>query len=172
MLPVVLDKPSVTLQCLKLDFVRLKLQPSPDKVFINIFYSPHLKSVCLKSCYIGADGLLPALTQGLRRQMLVGSLEELRLEGNNLSASPDSELQNFFDVIFSLPQLTNLLVDLSYSDFMPHHLSLMHDSWRRNASQSGKRLKFIGIRCRLTSEMKPQFRLSQLQDIAQTADRD
>ncbi len=79
-----------------------------EKAFINVFQGPHLKSVRLRRCAIDPDGLLPALTHGLLRQVSVGSLEDLDLEGNDLGTLPESELQEFFDVLFTLPQLSNL----------------------------------------------------------------
>lgn len=133
------DKPTNSLQHLQLRHARL--ERSPDRVF----QSPRLKTVCLAWCGMGPDGHLPALTQGLRRQLSVGSIEELSLEGNKLGASPEPELLEFFDVLFSLPQLSNLELNLSYNCLTPHRFSLMHDSWRRNAGQSGKQLKTLKV---------------------------
>ncbi len=56
---------------------------------------------------------------------------------------PESELREFFDMLFTLPQLLNLQLKLRHSFLKPHHCSLMHDSWTTNARQSGKRLKVL-----------------------------
>ncbi len=136
-------KPSAQLEEVNIRRVSNALPLAPEGAFENLFSGPSLKRVFLNRCQIGQEGLLPALTQGLLKQASGGVLEVLELDGNDLGISSDAELEMFFDVIFSLPQLSKLTLSLRYNRMGPQHFSLMYDSWRRCAAM--KKMKHVCV---------------------------
>ncbi len=82
----------------------------------------------------------PSYRAYTERGISVSSLEDLDLEGNDLGTLPESELQKFFAMLFTLLQFSNLPLNLKYNQLEPHHFSLMHNFWKMNAVQSGKLL--------------------------------
>ncbi len=155
------------LQHIQLYDISLRYQ-GRNKLFISLFESSHLKTFRIDVCDIGLDGLLPAFTRGLQRQLSVGSLEVLSLDANFLGDSADSDLQEFFDVLFSLPQLSNLQLSIRDNLFRPKHFFLMHDSWKRNAGDSRNRLSVLSVSRWESSECTNFIdNIPELQEIAQ-----
>ena len=109
--------------------------------FKVLLSNPHLKSFSIRSCSIGYHGLLPCLTAGLATQIQVGILESLVLMNNELGDVPVCDLQEFFDVLFYLPQLETLEVNLSHNMFTIEHIEIMHSAWKFRSGE--KRLKSL-----------------------------
>ncbi len=158
--------PTTILQHVFFADCKLNFQSSPEKEFIKLFQGRHLKAVHLCKCHLNKAGLLPALTEGLRGQVSVGSLEELDIRDNSLDESPEYEVEEFFDVLFTLPQLSNLRLNVHGNYFDPDHFSSMHDSWRMYARDSGKQLKFLEVHF-LNNYYDS---ISELKDVAQSGD--
>lgn len=114
-------------------YVSLRVEPSPEVPFINLFSASHLWKVSLKSCRIVRDGLLPCLTEGLQKQVPAGVLEELYLADNGLGNSKRAEFQDFASAVVNLPQLTKLTLDLQYNQLKPHQFVLLHRAWKAKA---------------------------------------
>ena len=86
--------------------------PTMPQNFENLFGNLHLSTLKLEDCNIGPGGHLPALTQGLCKQCSTQSIQTLSLSSNSLGQCLDWELQEFFDVIFSLPEVQNVQLSL------------------------------------------------------------
>ena len=66
-------------------------------------------------------------------------LKEINLAKNDLGTLPNCELRLFFEVLFSLPQSTETVIDLAHNKFDTSHLAMLHSTWKTKCS--GKRLK-------------------------------
>ncbi len=112
--------------------------------FFQCLFGPHLKVLSFRYLYFGSSNHLPALTEGLLAQES-RELCSLNLEGCGLGKSRESDLSTFFDVLFSLPQLSQLELNLKHNELKGQHFSLMHQSWKNALSQTTSRLKHLMI---------------------------
>lgn len=109
--------------------------------FKALLSNPDLKSLSLRSANLGHHGLLPDLTVGLKEQEGVASLEGLSVVNNELGDLPDSELQQFFDALFSMPSIENCDLNLSHNEFLLEHFYMMYETWKKKSN--GKRFKTL-----------------------------
>ena len=119
------------------------LQSSQQSNFEALFQNLSLAELDLNCCKIGQQNLLPLLTQGLQKQLSNQTLESLGLTGNSLGQCPVSDLQAFFDVVFSLPKLETLSLQLDTNGFGEQHIHLLYNSWKKMAH--GKMLDFLSL---------------------------
>ena len=117
--------------------------PTMPQDFEKLFSNLHLFRLKLENCNIGPGGHLPALTQGLRKQCSIQSIQTLSLSSNSLGHCLDWELQEFFDVIFSLPELDNVQLSLQSNKLTSRHFELLHHSWKYSLCK--KQLKILHI---------------------------
>ena len=118
--------------------------PTMPQDFENLFSNLHLSRLKLEDCNIGPGGHLPALTQGLRKQCSTQSIETLSLSSNSLSQCLDWELQEFFDVIFSLPEVENVQLSLKDNKLTSQHLELLYRSWKYSLHKKQLNILHIG----------------------------
>lgn len=117
--------------------------PTMPQDFEKLFSNLHLFRLKLENCNIGPGGHLPALTQGLRKQCSMQSIQTLSLSSNSLGHCLDWELQEFFDVIFSLPELDNVQLSLQNNKLTSRHFELLYHSWKYSLCK--KQLKVLHI---------------------------
>ena len=117
--------------------------PTMPQDFENLFRNLHLSKLKLKDCNIGPGGHLPALTQGLRKQCSIQLIQTLSLSSNSLGQCLDWELQEFFDVIFSLPEVQNVQLLLKDNRLTSRHFELLYHSWKYSLHK--KQLKILHI---------------------------
>ena len=117
--------------------------PTMPQDFENLFCNLHLSRLKLEDCNIGPGGHLPALTQGLRKQCSTQSIQTLSLSSNSLGQCLDWELQEFFDVIFSLPKVENVQLSLKNNRLTSRHFELLYHSWKYSLRK--KQLKILDI---------------------------
>ena len=111
------SNPNARINCLGFNDPGLHI--SSAKTFEAILQNLQVEFLDFIHCNIGPSGLLPSLTQGLRKQSPVQTLIDLDLTGNALGQCPDAELRAFFDVIFALPQPRKLDLNLERMILMP-----------------------------------------------------
>ena len=134
----------------------LSVFPSSSYDFKGVLCHLQLTCLVLDSCNLGPSGLLPSLGEGLEKQISLQTLETLSLQRNMLSLCPEWELQEFLDVLFSLPELKQLHVLLQQNGFEVHHLQLLIESWRGRAQ--GKQLKILEL---------SDYKLPELQTVSE-----
>ena len=117
--------------------------PTMPQDFENLFDNLHLSRLQLEDCNIGPGGHLPALTQGLRKQCSTQSIQTLSLSSNSLGQCLDWELQEFFDVIFSLSEVENVQLSLKNNKLTSRHFELLYRSWKYSLRK--KQLKILHI---------------------------
>ena len=117
--------------------------PTMPQDFKDLFSNLRLSRLKLEDCNIGPGGHLPALTQGLRKQCSTQSIQTLSLSSNSLGKCLDWELQEFFDVIFSLPEVENVQLSLKNNRLTSRHLELLYHSWKYSFYK--KQLKILHI---------------------------
>ena len=117
--------------------------PTMPQDFEKLFSYLRLSRLQLEDCNIGPGGHLPALTQGLRKQCSTQSIQTLSLSSNSLSQCLDWELQEFFDVVFSLPEVENVQLSLKNNRLTSRHLELLYCSWKYSLYK--KQLKILHI---------------------------
>ena len=117
--------------------------PTMPQDFENLFGNLHLSRLQLEDCNIGPGGHLPALTQGLRKQCSTQSIHTLNLSSNSLGQCLDCELQEFFDVIFSLSEVENMQLSLKNNRLASRHFELLYHSWKYSLRK--KQLKILHI---------------------------
>ncbi len=133
-------------------------------VFFQGLFGPHLKELSFRYHYLGPTHLLPALTEGLLAQES-RELRSLNLQGCGLGNSQESDLLAFFDVLFSLPQLSQLELNLMHNELEGQHFSLMYQSWKNAHSRTTKRLKHL-----MVGGNKYEDHMTKLQEIAAGGD--
>ena len=117
--------------------------PTLPQDFEKLFSNLCLSKLELEDCNIGPGGHLPALTQGLCKQCSTQSIKTLSLSSNSLGKCLDWELQEFFDVIFSLPEVKNVQLSLKNNRLTCQHLELLYRSWKYSLRK--KQLKILHI---------------------------
>ena len=117
--------------------------PTMPQDFEDLFSNLHLSKLKLEDCNIGPGGHLPALTQGLRKQCSTQSIQTLNLSSNSLGQCLDWELREFFDVIFSLPEVENVQLSLKNNKLASRHFELLYHSWKYSLRK--KQLKILHI---------------------------
>ena len=127
-----------------LDWQTIPNRPTLRQDFENLFSNPYLSKLKLKRCNIGPGGLLPMLTQGLRKQCASQSIVSLSLASNSLGRCQDLELRDFFDVLFSLPQVENVKLSLKHNELKSRHFELFYHSWRHTDRKKRLQLLIIG----------------------------
>ena len=126
--------PDVQIKHLYLRYVTCSRKKS-RKQWGSIFGGWNLSSVCFSHCGIGLQGLLPLITQGLRKQISRQTLQSFTLSNDTLGDCPDSEIAEFFCTIFSLPTVHNLFLDVSKNNLTLHHYKLLHTSWNKTSNE-------------------------------------
>ena len=111
------------------------------KDFEVLLSNPNLGGISFRGCSFGHHGLLPDLTAGLRKQLKVGNLLSFSLVDNEFGLVPLEELQEFFDVLFAMPQIERGDLNLSHSEFDVEHFRMMYDTWKRQSK--GKPFKMM-----------------------------
>ena len=128
--------------------------------FRALFQNPSIKILEFPCCNIGPGDLLSDFTKALIAQAKVGSLRELNVSENELGKQPDLQLEDFFNALFSLPQLSELSINLSQNQLNSQHFEIMFCSWKQNAS----RLKVNHV----CYDGNRYVNESQMQDMAET----
>ena len=95
-----------------------------------------IKTLDLSSCSLGVSGYTLLLPTLLSKAV---SVRELNLAANCLGRMGSMLLEKVFDVLFGLPQLQDLSLDLSDNQLTPHHFSMMYISWTKKSPD--KKLK-------------------------------
>ena len=126
------------------DYQTIPNRPTLRQDFENLFSNPYLSQLKLEHCNIGPGGLLPMLTQGLRKQCASQSIVSLSLASNSLGRCQDLELRDFFDVLFSLPQVENVKLSLKHNELKSRHFELFYHSWRHTDRKKRLQLLIIG----------------------------
>ena len=108
--------------------------PSTQKDMEMVLQKPELLTFdlydCMHSSSASDSSLLVAVSSGLLQQAKLGRLYELSFEKNRLGRHSNTELQLFFDALFSFPKLNQLGLNLSNNGFDANHAMLLYDSWK------------------------------------------
>ena len=120
------------------------------KAVAHLFSIPQLTTLTLaRVATIGRNSdvwrtFAAAVTSGLRKQASITQLNTLDLSGNFLTFGGLTILETMFDALFSLPQLSSMILDLEDNYFTAAQLNLLCTSWGKKAG--GRRLKMLRVR--------------------------
>ena len=144
---------SLNLHTLNVIDTELMLDVSVEAV-AHLFSMPHLTTLTLAGVAImGTENFATpnvwalfaeAVTSGLKKQAPIAQIDHLNLSGNFLGAwlGLDS-LEALFDGLFSLPQLSSMILKLEDNFFSAVQLTLLCKSWGKKAR--GHRLEMLNV---------------------------
>ncbi len=102
-------------------------------IFHSLFHNSSICSLDFTCCNLGRGDVLANFTSGLEAHREIGTLTELNLSKNDLGLAEDEDLSRFFHVLFSLPQLSELTLNLSDNRLVSQNFEMMHSSWEAKA---------------------------------------
>ncbi len=122
----------------RLDFLHRR---TTAEDFEKVFSEPHLKSVSFRTCNIGHHGVLRDITKALRPQIELGTLRGMSIVSNDLGDIPDEELQEFLEVMFSMPHIEEMDLSISHNGLEMKHFHILYDTWKLKTG--GRKLRLM-----------------------------
>ena len=120
--------PNLQIRNLSFDCIYPK---SSQHALVDLLKNPALHTLEMTHCFFNYDSSLLHLTEGLQRQLKVGSLKKFSLSRDEIGGKPDDQLSQFFDAMFCL-NVPELQLSLSNCGFSLKHVQLVHQSWERS----------------------------------------
>ena len=119
--------PDIQIRHLSLRNITCSLQKCQNQ-WDSIFCDWNLCALEFCCCDIG---LLPLITQGLRKQLSCQTLHSFTLCDDTLGKCLESEICLLFDTIFSPPNLHELYLNISKNHFTIQHYNLLYMSRKK-----------------------------------------
>ena len=107
-----------------------------------------------------------AVTVGLQRRPSGAQLNNLDLSENSLSRVKASLLMDMFDAVFSLPQLSEMSLNLESNSFSLDYLLLIRKSWDRKAKRHRLHILFIKNQNRILTSDEAELAIHSVTPIA------
>ncbi len=119
----------------------------PSEGLELLLQSPSLKELCLTG---PKHELFDNLLTGLQNQAAVGSLRTLAIFQTSFVEMDSSEFGRLAAAVFSLPQLSELTLEIADCQMVPEQIMSLGSAWRGNRTSNGNRLQRFKLMAVLT----------------------
>ena len=153
---LILQHPDLGVENFCIADMDVRSTPNSSRDFNLLLEKEHLKKLTITHCNLGTSGCFVYLVQGLQKQVQIKSLRCLNVASNSIGQQLDTDIQLFFDVVFSLPQVEDFELILSNNRLQPRHFVMIHKAWNK------RKKKLKNLECIRNNLPEDTFDLEQV----------